>query len=222
MPARCILCYITDRNSFPGDESSRRRRLLEKIREAARAGIEYIQLREKDLSPRQLESLARDAMSVIRETPQLKTENQERRTALLVNSRSDIALAARADGVHLRSADISSQDAREVWKRGAGAREISPRNPVIGISCHSPAEVAKAAADAATFAVFGPVFEKKTASAAGLDLLREACRANIPVLALGGITLANARSCLAVGAAGIAAIRLFQDNDSATIVKQLR
>jgi len=57
---------------------------------------------------------------------------------------------------------------------------------------------------------------------AGLDLLKEACRENIPVLALGGITLANAHSCLVAGAAGIAAIRLFQDNEIAMVVKKLR
>ncbi len=223
MPAECILCYITDRSAFPGNEASRRRHLLEKVREAVCAGVDYIQLREKDLSTRELESLARDAMAAIRECSEPGNENRERRTALLINSRTDVALAVQADGVHLRSADISPRDARAVWKCGAGAaREVSPPDPLIGVSCHSPSEVAEAAASAATFAVFGPVFEKKDASSAGLTLLHEACRANIPVLALGGITLANAHSCLAAGAAGIAAIRLFQDNDIAAVVKQLR
>ncbi len=217
MPCQCTLCYITDRSAFPGDEASRRQRLLKKIREAARAGVDYIQLREKDLSTRELESLARDAVAAIRERSQLKT-------ALLINSRTDVALAVQADGVHLRSNDINPRDARALWKCDAGtpAREPSPRDPVVGVSCHSPAEVAQAAADAATFAVFGPVFEKKDTPPAGLNLLKEACRATIPVLALGGITLANAHSCLAAGAAGIAAIRLFQDNDIATVVKHLR
>ena len=75
----CLLYYITDRTAFPGDESSRRRRLLEKICEAARAGVDYIQLREKDLPTRDLELLAKEAVSVI---AQLKTENRELRTAL--------------------------------------------------------------------------------------------------------------------------------------------
>ncbi len=217
MQATCILYYITDRSAFPGGEASRRSRLLEKIGEAARAGVDYIQLREKDLPARELESLAGDAMGEIRESSQ-------RSTALLINSRTDVALAVGASGVHLRSADISPRDARAVWKCGAGApaRELSPRDPVVGVSCHSPAEVAQAAANAATFAIFAPVFEKKDHPPAGLNLLQEACRASIPVLALGGITLANAQSCLAAGAAGIAAIRLFQDNDIATVVKQLR
>jgi thiamine-phosphate pyrophosphorylase len=233
MPLNCLLYYITDRTTFSGDEPSRRRRLLEKIREAARAGVDYIQLREKDLSTRELESLGREAVGVIHERSQVRTENRELRTALLINSRTDVAQAVKADGVHLRSDDISPQDVRTAWtKSGTGtpfdrlrassARQTSPRDPLIGVSCHSPAEVARAAANAASFAVFAPVFEKKAAHPAGLELLKEACRANIPVLALGGINLANAHSCLAAGAAGIAAVRLFQDNDIAMVVKKLR
>jgi thiamine-phosphate pyrophosphorylase len=215
-----LLYYITDHTAFPGDEPARRRRLLDKIAEAASAGIDYIQLREKDLSTRDLESLAREAMQIIARESRLPT-------ALLINSRTDIALAARAAGVHLRSTDITPQEVRAVWKCGAGApaRELSPQSPLIAISCHSPQEVTQAAARQATFAVFAPVFEKQHsphATPAGLDKLREACRAPIPVLALGGVTLQNANSCLAAGAAGIAAIRLFQENDIATIVRQLR
>ena len=222
MPPKCLFYYVTDRSAFAGDESSRRRRLLEKIREAAEAGVDYIQLREKDLSTREFESLAREAVRVVRETSQL-------RTALLINSRTDVALAVAADGVHLRSDDINPQDARAVWelragKCGAGtpARQDSPRVPLIGVSCHSTAEVTKAAIDGATFAVFAPVFEKKDARPTGINLLKEACKAKIPVLALGGITISNAHSCLAAGAAGIAAIRLFQESDIAMVVKQLR
>ncbi len=96
---------------------------------------------------------------------------------------------------------------------------------MIAVSCHSPEEVVQAAANQATFAVFAPVFEKTGApgtSPAGLDALRQACRARIPVLALGGVTLQNAESCLQAGAAGIAAIRLFQENDIGAIVRELR
>ena len=214
-----LLCYITGRRAFPGSENARRDALLKKISEAARAGVDYIQLREKDLPSRELESLAREASKIIRETNST--------TNLLINSRTDIALAARADGINLRSDDISPDDVREIWKCGAGthARELSPRRPLIGISCHSPADVAQAAANQATFAVFAPVFEKKDSpntNPAGLDQLREACRNKIPVLALGGITLENAGECFKAGAAGIAAIRLFQENDIARIVATLR
>jgi thiamine monophosphate synthase len=275
MTSRCLLCYITDRTAFPGDESSRRRRLLEKISEAARVGVDYIQLREKDLSTRDLESLAHEAVSLI---AKLRSENRQLRTALLINSRTDVALATGADGVHLRSDDISPQEVRAIWEKSrvgtaakacsaypqpagppkrdeTGVPHFSPplrevgvstegsrtahsagaiqspalttplQTPLIGVSCHSPAEVAQAAVNGATFAVFAPVFEKKdvpTTAPAGLVLLQEACKARIPVLALGGITLENARSCLEAGAAGIAAIRLFQENDVAKIVDSLR
>jgi len=218
---RCLLYYITDRTAFPGDELSRRRRLLEKIREAACAGVDYIQFREKDLPTRELELLAREAVSAI---AQLRTENRELRTFLLINSRTDVALAVQANGVHLRSDDVSPQEVRKVWQCGAGApaRVNSLRDPLIAVSCHSPAEVTQAAAQSATFAVFAPVFEKKDAHPAGLAALRRACAATIPVLALGGVTLANASSCLAAGASGIAAIRLFQDNDIAKVVNRFR
>ncbi len=225
MAESCLLYYITDRTAFPGDEPTRRRRLLEKISEAARAGVDYIQLREKDLPTRDLELLAKEAVRII---AQLKTENRELRTALLINSRVDVALAIEADGVHLRSTDISPQEVRTIWiECGAGtpARQLLPPDPLIAVSCHSPAEVIQAATQAATFAVFAPIFEKKDipgAQPAGLKLLHEACRTSIPVLALGGITLANAHSCLAAGAAGIAAIRLFQENNVAETVQNLR
>jgi thiamine-phosphate pyrophosphorylase len=226
MAERCLLYYITDRSAFPGDDSDKRKRLLEKISEAATAGVDYIQLREKDLPTRALESLAREA--VIR-LNQLKAVDRDLKTALLINSRTDIAMAVQAGGVHLRSDDVYPQEVRAIWKQceyecgaGAPAREIRPRLPLIGVSCHSPAEVAEAADNQASFAVFAPVFAKKGVSPAGLNLLREACRINIPVLALGGITLSNAHSCLEAGAAGIAAIRLFQENNIATVMHQLR
>jgi len=237
MADRRLLYYITDRSAFPGDESARRRRLLEKIAEAARAGVDYIQLREKDLPTHELESLAREAARAVREAAGLTSGNRQPATALLINSRTDVALAVGADGVHLRGDDVLPQEVRRIWKHS----EISPtlRNPrrvgqpipgstavpVIGVSCHSPAEVARAAANGATFAVFAPVFEKKDAPGAlptGLATLGQACTAHIPVLALGGITLANARSCLDAGAAGAAAIRLFQEHDIADVVRQLK
>jgi thiamine-phosphate pyrophosphorylase len=226
MPARCLLYYITDRTAFPGDESLRLSRLLEKIAEAARAGVDYIQLREKDLSARYLEGLAREAVRMVHKCARFGAENGEQRTALLINSRTDVALAVQADGVHLRSDDIAPEEVRTIWQCGTEARENSPREPVIAVSCHSAVEVTHVAESAASFAVFAPVFEKKDAQPAGVNLLREVCQSEVsqskmPVLALGGITLSNAHSCLAAGAAGVAAIRLFQENDIAAVVKQL-
>lgn len=223
MPETCLLYYITDRSAFEGNESARRKRLLEKIAEAAYAGVDYIQLREKDLSPRQLEWLAREAVAVLLK---LRTGNPELRTKLLINSRTDVALAACADGVHLRSDDITPQQVRAIWNQACGAgtlpRQGVKAEPTTGVSCHSPEEVKRAAENEADFAVFGPVFWKKGSAPAGLNQLREACTARIPVLALGGVTLQNAQSCLDAEAAGIAAVRLFQENEISEVVQKLR
>jgi len=228
MAEGCLLYYITDRTAFGADEATRRRRLLDKIAEAARAGVNYIQLREKDLPTRELEMLAREAAKAVREASKLAPNPWPLTPALLINSRTDIALAAGADGVHLRSDDITPREVRAIWEKcgaGASARELSPREPPIGLSCHSPEEVKQAEANGATFAVFAPVFEKKKlpkADPAGLTQLHEVCKVKIPVLALGGVTLENAKSCLDAGASGIAAIRLFQENEIAETVASLR
>jgi len=228
MTERALLYYITNRAAFTGDERTRRLRLLDRVAEAASHGIDYIQLREKDMPIRELESLAGEAMRIIREKSKSATGNR-RATALLINSRTDVALATSAAGVHLPANDVPPEAVRTAWasKSGAGAlaRESSPQDPLIAVSCHSREEVVRAAANQATFAVFAPVFEKQQApgtNPTGLEALRQACRAKIPVLALGGVTLQNAKSCLQAGAAGIAAIRLFQENDIGTIVRELR
>lgn len=199
-----LLYYITDRRQFAGDEASRRRALLAKIVEAAGCGVDFIQLREKDMSTRELESLARDAVSAVR--------GNSSRTRLLINSRTDVAIACAADGVHLRSQDILRGEVRAVWGGGL---------PVISVSCHAATDVERAAAGGADVALFAPVFEKQGASVAGLSALRAGCKHAIKVLALGGVTLENARACVEVGAAGVAGIRLFQENDVAKVVETL-
>jgi thiamine-phosphate pyrophosphorylase len=220
MAESCILYYITDRRQFSADEYVSRKYLLAKIREAASAGVDYIQLREKDLPVRDLESLAREAVSILHE---LRTENRELTPKLLINSRTDVALATGANGVHLRSDDLSTQQVRAIWSKATDNAQSENRpEPVIAVSCHTPEEVNQAAVNGADFAVFAPVFEKQGATPAGLDQLRRACRAKIPVLALGGVTLDNAQSCLRAGAAGIAGIRLFQENNIAKVVHKRR
>jgi thiamine-phosphate pyrophosphorylase len=225
MGRRPLLYYITDRTQFPRDELARRRQLLEKLREAAKAGVDYTQLREKDLASRELEELAGEAMRVICEHRNAVSENF-RRSRLLINSRTDIALAVGADGVHLRSQDISTANIRKVVQTVL-ARNSKPetRDFVVAVSCHSHEEVAAAEQAGADFVVFAPVFEKRedpASASAGLDALSKACRYGVPVFALGGVTVENARSCLEAGAAGIAGIRLFQQNVIAEVVRSLR
>jgi thiamine-phosphate pyrophosphorylase len=220
MPERCLLYYITDRSQFRGDESSRRNELLAKVAEAARAGVDYIQLREKDLSGRELEKLAREAVAIVRENSPI--------TRLLINSRTDVALAVGADGVHLRTEDVTPSDVRRAW-------QLASRPPgtiedfLLAASCHTSTDVQRAAAERCDFAVFAPVFGKtsekaggRAAPPAGIDALREACKEKIPVLALGGVTIENAASCLQARATGVAGIRLFQENRMQDVVRALR
>lgn len=204
-----LLYYITDRNQFPGSDQDRYAQLIARCVEAARCGVDFIQIREKDLIPRKLEALARILVEQIRA--------QKSSTRVLINSRTDIALATGADGVHLRSTDVTPADVHRMW-RAAGKRSA----PVIGVSCHTPNEVAAAKQAQADFAVFGPVFEKNGIPGTGIQELQSASRLQFPVLALGGVNSENAPSCLQAGAAGIAAIRLFQHGNVRDVVEKLR
>lgn len=218
-----LLYYITHRQAFRGTEAQQRHALITRIADAARAGIDYIQLREKDLCARELERLTREAKKVV--------DENSPRTRLLVNARTDIALACAADGVHLPADEISPDEARALW------RKCSEQGPMIGVSAHSSASVRYAQTQGADFAVLAPIFEKAGTSvdAIGLDALRDACmsssakdraksasQAGFAVLALGGVMLSNARACLDAGAAGIAGIRLFQNSDIFETVRRLR
>lgn len=195
------LYYITDRRQLPGDEAARRRTLIDKIAAAAAAGVDLIQLRERDLSTRELEAVGREAVAAVRAAGG--------QTKLLINSRVDVALAIGADGVHLRSDDPSASDARMM----AGVRS----GFIVGVSCHAAAEVRAAWSHGANLVVFGPVFEKNGVRGTLVENLRIACAAAPGlVLALGGVTVENMRECLRAGAAGVAGIRLFQEADDLT------
>jgi thiamine-phosphate pyrophosphorylase len=198
---------ITDRSLLSGDEAARRIALFAHARQWAEQQIDYIQLREKDLSAAELEQIACAITAAIR--------GLNSRTKLLVNSRADVALAAGADGVHLTAAPgrLTPAQVRMIFARAG--RPV----PVVSISCHTLEEVLRARREQADLVLFGPVYGKVIAGtevtpAAGLEALRAACEASgeLPVLALGGVTEANAAACIAAGAAGIAGIRLFAGN----------
>jgi thiamine-phosphate pyrophosphorylase len=195
---------ITDSLLFGRDEQARRAAILQQTTTLAAKNIDFLQLREKDLDPATLAALTREILAILR--------THSPRTKLLINSRADIALATRAHGVHLTSApgELTPTQIRTLY-----AAANLP-TPIVSIACHTLAEVARARNEAATHILFGPVFEKQIrgepiSTGIGLNLLQQACdlAASTPVLALGGITTENAPACLAAGAAGIAAIRLF-------------
>lgn len=173
--------YITDRKALGGF-----RPLLEVIEDQLHLGLDLLQIREKDLSAREVFEFTLAVLETRARVPRISTK-------ILVNSYADVAVAARADGVHLP----------------AGApRQVLP-GLLVGRSCHTVEEVENAAAD---FVTFGPVFESpgkgEPVSLAGL---KQACATGKPVYALGGVTWENAGACAAAGAIGIAGIRLFQE-----------
>ena len=205
-----LLYYLTDRNAFAGSEGEKCAALLRRIAEAARAGVDYIQLREKDLDPADLELLAHEAVRLVRKNSEV--------TRVLINSQVEVALAVGADGVHLTAKSPPISEVRKSWLE----RTSAP--PIIGCSAHGVAEVRLAETHGASFAVLAPIFEKVATGARGIgvEALQAACTASgMPVLALGGVRLGNARSCLEAGAAGIAGIRLFQEQSVGQTVEAL-
>jgi thiamine-phosphate pyrophosphorylase len=210
---RPIVCYVTDRLSLvvPAG-STREEALTEHIRDAARAGVDWIQIREKELDARSLFDVVSAGLAAARGSS----------ARVVVNDRLDVAKAAGADGVHLGERSLPIADVVH-YAHGTGAAKF-----LVGASCHSPEAAERAMVAGADYVFFGPVFatpSKITFGAPqGLEQLAEVCRrVSIPVLAIGGITVENASSCLDYGAAGVAAIRLFQEaRDLTTLLGRLR
>lgn len=175
--------YITDRKAVGGF-----RPLLEVIRDQMHLGVDYIQIREKDLSARELFEFTLAVLEV--------RDHDMRKHAppkILLNARADLALATGADGVHLPSQ----------------APQETLSGLIVARSCHTLDEIRQTSAN---FVTFGPIFESPGKGApAGLEALRNACRLGKPIFALGGVNWENASDCMQAGAAGIAGIRLFQD-----------
>jgi len=186
---------------------------------AAAAGVDWIQIREKDLSGRDCGLLTREALQRAAKS----RAGNAAPTRILVNDRLDVALSEGAGGVHLSENSLPLPEAKRLVRAQALSQDF-----LIGVSCHSLEAARSAASGGADYLFFGPIFSTPSKAAfgapQGLERFAEVCRAvSIPVLAIGGITLANASACLAAGASGIAAIRLFQDaRDMSSLVQSLR
>ena len=190
---RPLFYYITDRRSpsVPTETA-----LLRRVRKIISRGVDFVQIREKDLPDRRLFELTRRVVEIARDT----------RCRVLVNGRADIAAAAGADGVHLASSGLRISDIR-AW---------IPKKFMVGVSVHTMREIRAACAGGADYILLGHVFptasKEGMGAALGLDFLRRACLvASVPVLALGGITAECVPAVLQTGAAGVAGISLFQN-----------
>jgi thiamine-phosphate pyrophosphorylase len=205
-PDKFILYYVTDCQSLDiAAAQSREAALARHIESAVQAGVDWVQIREKDLPARNLVDLARAAIGAC------NNSSAQTHARILVNDRCDVAWAAGAGGVHLGEKSLPVRIVADA-RRGRGSADF-----LVGTSCHSLDGAVRAAKEGADYVFFGPVFATPSkvpfGAPHGLAKLAEVCRAvSIPVIAIGGITLENARSCRDAGTAGIAAIRLFQQN----------
>jgi thiamine-phosphate pyrophosphorylase len=208
-PRKPLVCYVTDRKSLGSAEPGEI--LLAKIRAAVSASVDWVQVREKDLPARELLGVVRAAISIAQD-----------KTRVIVNDRLDVAVAAGAAGVHLGA---ESMPVREVvpWCRDGNA----PAGFLIGVSCHSVDQAREAESAGASYIFFGPIFDTPSkrpfGPPQGVGKLREVCRAvRLPVLAIGGANEENGAECIRAGAAGIAAIRMFQGaSDAEEISKRI-
>ena len=174
-----IRCYVTDRRQ--GD-------VIAYAQRAIADGVDMIQIREKDLTARQLLELVAKVRDLAAGTP----------TRVLVNDRLDVALASGINAVHLPA-------------NGLPPAEVRPLVKVLGVSTHTLQEAIDAERACSDFILFGPIFDTPGKAAVGIGKLREiTSRLSIPVLAIGGITSENTQQVLDAGARGIAGIRLFQ------------
>lgn len=194
---RPLIYLITKGDATVSNFPEKRTEILDLIGVAVEEKVSLIQLREKALTARLLFELARDAAAITRGSE----------TRLLVNDRADIALAAKADGVHLAGDSISTSVIRSTFPKGF----------LIGVSTHSGDSATQASNDGADFAVFGPVFETPgKGRPQGIEKLKQVCAKVLPfpVLALGGVNEQTFASVLEAGAEGFAAIRALNDPGS--------
>jgi thiamine-phosphate pyrophosphorylase len=184
-PREWGLYLVTDRTQTQG------RDLIEVADQALAGGVRAVQLREKDLATLDLYRLAE----------KLLVRTRASGAALLINDRVDVALALDADGVHLTRRSLPPGEARGL---------LGPSR-LVGISCHSLADLLEAVASGVDFVVLGPIFETPSkrpyGPPLGCGILREArALTSLPLVAIGGITPARTPEVVAAGADGVAVI----------------
>jgi thiamine-phosphate pyrophosphorylase len=209
---RPVTMLVTDRRRFGRDHRDAVSAVVDQVERAAAAGIDLVQIREREIDDRLLVALVERVLAAVAPTA----------ARVLVSERVDVALAAGAHGVHLPADGLSARDARRLLPDGA----------LVGRSVHSEREVRAAAqAGGCDYLVFGTVFPSRSKPdghlVAGLEGLAAACRATeLPVLAIGGVTVERADAIAAAGAAGVAAIDLFAgvapDADLARVIARLK
>lgn len=195
--ARPLIYVITPGDSTRENFERSAAAIVDIVTHAVRHRIPLVQIREKSLPAGLLFDLTVKAACVCRGSE----------TKLLVNGRTDIALAAGAVGVHLPTNGLPV----------AAVRSMVPDGFIIGVSCHSIDDVENSKKNGADFAVLGPVFETPgKGNPVGIDSFADAIAGfgPFPVLALGGIAEHNYRSVLGTGAAGFAAIRFLNDSQT--------
>lgn len=189
------LMAITDRRGLGA------RSFTEWLADLAAAGVDCVQIREKDLPDAEVYRLARCARTELPEA-----------VRVLVNARLDVALAAGADGVHLPAGGLPGGALRR-W--AAAVRGADGRRVLIGRSTHTPQEVDQARREGVDYVTFGPLFPTPSKARFGPPPgpagLRRAVAQGVPVIALGGIDGSGVRTALEAGAVGVAGIRVFQD-----------
>lgn len=186
---RKLISLITKGDANAENFHEKQEEILGIVKKAVAAEISLIQIREKNLSTKLLFELAEKAAQITKKS----------RTKLLINDRADVALAAKADGVHLTERSLSAQIIRANF----------PKNFIIGVSVHTLEKALEVKAQGADFVAFSPIFHSPDkGEPVGLEKLREVCEAlqGFPVVALGGIDETNYKQVLEV-ADGFAAIR---------------
>ena len=213
-----IVCYVTDSQSLGLSEP--RSNILAKIEAAVGAGVDWVQIREKEMLAGQLLAIVRAAVGMTNRKPATPAGVNRPGTLILVNDRLDVALAAGAAGIHLGRESLPAQGVVR-WRNGRIVTEL-----MVGLSCHTIDELRQAENAGVDYAFFGPVFDtpakRPFGPPLGIPKLAAACRATgLKVVAIGGVTPENSAECLHAGAAGIAAIRMFQQSAKPAELKKV-